>query len=319
MEPNRHVVIVRWRDEETGAESCFSLHRRVLVLIVGAFLCLAGGAAVLGGVALRLHRENSALLTCLLDGEARLAELDADMAEAWEGFAQVRAEEAKIRQWLGLEPGHVSPAAEPPGTGGGQGSSGDVDLATVAPEELAVAAAVETAPVAGLGGTARSLASDLAELADRIQERKRYWDAIPTISPVDGEHWQSSGFGWRNSPFTGAREFHSGVDLAGERGTPVVAAAAGKVVRVVKDPALGRAVTLDHGNGLETIYGHLDRVLVREGQRLGRGQELGELGSTGRRSTGPHLHYAVRKDGKYVNPKNYLLDGEAAPYPIARQ
>jgi len=90
------------------------------------------------------------------------------------------------------------------------------------------------------------------------------------------------------------------------------------VVRVVKDTALGRAITLDHGNGLETIYGHLDRVLVREGQRVARGQQMGLMGSTGRRSTGPHLHYAVRKDGKYVNPKNYMLD-EAAPYPVARR
>ncbi|MBE0617339.1 MAG: M23 family metallopeptidase, partial [Proteobacteria bacterium] len=65
------------------------------------------------------------------------------------------------------------------------------------------------------------------------------------------------------------------------------------------------------------VYGHLDRVLVKEGQRVARGQEIGKMGSTGRRSTGPHLHYAVRTDGKYVNPKNYLLDRSLFPYPVA--
>lgn len=279
---------------------------------------LVTGAAILGGVALGLHRENAALVARLLEGEARLAAMEADVAEAREGLAQVRAEEAKIRGWLALDPAGPS-AATSPERPGGQGSLGDVDLASVAPEELAVAAAEESSSEAGLGVVARSLAADLAELADRIEERKRYWDAIPTSSPVDGEHWVSSGFGWRKSPFSGDREFHSGVDLAGARGTSVVAAADGMVVRVVKDPALGRAVTLDHGNGLETIYGHLDRVLVRAGQRVARGQGVGLMGSTGKRSTGPHLHYAVRKDGKYVNPRNYLLDREAAPYPVARQ
>ncbi len=320
MISNRHMVTVSWRDKKTGARNRFSIGGGVLLALGGTVTALVGGAAILGGVALGLHRENAALVARLLEGEARSVAMEADIAEAWKGLAQVRAEEAKIRGWLGLDPADAlaTPSAQRPG---GQGSLGEVDLASVAPEELAAATALDASPASevGLGVSTRSLAVDLAELADRIEERKRYWDAIPTSSPVNGEHWTSSGFGWRKSPFTGEREFHSGVDLAGARGTSVVAAADGKVVRVVKDPALGRAVTLDHGNGLETVYGHLDRVLVREGQRVSRGQGVGLMGSTGKRSTGPHLHYAVRKDGKYVNPKNYLLEGDTAPYPVARE
>jgi len=323
MQKGRQMVTVSWLDRKRGVRTRFSIRRRTLVVLGVVALTTVFGAAALGIVAARLYRDNAELTARWQEGEARILQAEADMAEAWEGLAQVRREEAKIRQWLALDP-DLDAAAEPTDAEGGQGSLGDVDLASVAPEALAVGEGTpgpEADPSAeqGLGPTARDLATALADLADRIQERKRYWDAIPTISPVEGEHWMSSGFGWRKSPFTGEREFHSGIDLAGERGTPIVAAADGTVVRVVKDAALGRAVTVDHGNGLETIYGHLDKVLVREGQHVARGQELGKMGSTGRRSTGPHLHYAVRKDGKYANPKNYLLDRDVAPYPVARQ
>ncbi len=322
MEPSQEIVTILWRNRATGERSRLSLSRRAALWFGGVCLTAALGSAVAVGVTLRLHQENAELHARARAGEElteRLAEAEAEMAEAWEGLVQVRAEEAKIRQWLGLddetaaalEPADVDPEA------GGRGSLGDVDLETVAPEDLATAVDAPELLEEGLGLAARSLATDLANLASRIQERKRYWDAIPTVTPVDGEHWVSSAFGWRRSPFTGEREFHSGVDIAGARGTPVVAAAEGRVARVVKDKSLGRAVTLDHGNGFETVYGHLDRVLVKEGQRVGRGQEVGKMGSTGRRSTGPHVHYAVRENGKYVNPKNYLLDRSLFPYPVA--
>jgi murein DD-endopeptidase MepM/ murein hydrolase activator NlpD len=258
----------------------------------------------------------------LAEGEEtarRLAAAETEMAATRQALAQVRAEEARIRQWLGLEDGEAAAleAEAPERAEGGQGSLGDVDLEAVSAEELAAAGHV--AVEGSLGLAARSLALDLAILSTRLHERKRHWDAIPALAPVDGEHWVSSAFGWRTSPFTGNREFHSGVDLAGARGLPVVAAADGLVLRAVSDPSLGKVVTLDHGNGIETVYGHLDRISVQAGETVRRGQEIGKLGSTGKRSTGPHLHYAVRVDGKYVNPKNFLSERGTFPYPVANR
>lgn len=315
-------VTILWRSRTTGARSRLSLSRRAVLLCSGLCLAAAACAAVLGGVTLQLHRDNGVLYARLAEGEEtarRLAAAETEMAATRQALAQVRAEEARIRQWLGLEDGEAAAleAEAPERAEGGQGSLGDVDLEAVSAEELAAAGHV--AVEGSLGLAARSLALDLAILSTRLHERKRHWDAIPALAPVDGEHWVSSAFGWRTSPFTGNREFHSGVDLAGARGLPVVAAADGLVLRAVSDPSLGKVVTLDHGNGIETVYGHLDRISVQAGETVRRGQEIGKLGSTGKRSTGPHLHYAVRVDGKYVNPKNFLSERGTFPYPVANR
>ncbi|MDW7708927.1 MAG: M23 family metallopeptidase [Deferrisomatales bacterium] len=322
MTPSQDSLTIWWRNRTTGERSRLSLSRRGTLFAGG--LCLAAFAAawVLGAVSLRLHQEN-ALLHARLGAVEELArglrDAEMEIAAARDGLEQVRAEEARIRKWLGLdgEGGAGRRTADGAEAEGGQGSLGDVDLAVVAPEELATVAVEEGLPGEGLGYAAWALASDLADLASRLHERKRQWDALPSLTPVDGEHWVSSAFGWRRSPFTGEREFHSGVDFAGARGTPIVAAGDGTVVRTVNDARLGKAVTIDHGNGMETVYGHLDRILVRRDDTVSRGQVIGKLGSTGLRSTGPHLHYSVRVGGKYVNPRNYLFDAGLFPYPVA--
>jgi murein DD-endopeptidase MepM/ murein hydrolase activator NlpD len=117
----------------------------------------------------------------------------------------------------------------------------------------------------------------------------------------------TSRFGNRISPFTGARQFHSGIDIAGRRGTDVVAPARGRVVAAGNRGPLGRSVTLDHGYGVRTVYGHNDELHVKRGQEVERGQVIASLGSTGR-STGPHLHYTVEVKGKAVNPLDYIFD-----------
>jgi murein DD-endopeptidase MepM/ murein hydrolase activator NlpD len=158
----------------------------------------------------------------------------------------------------------------------------------------------------------------LGDLASFADELRRLWGAIPAYSPVGGRSWLTSGFGWRPSPFTGRREFHGGIDLAGPRGTRIVAPADGIVERAFLDDAAGLVVVLEHGNGIQTIYGHLDRVLVWEGKDVARGEPLGLLGNTGWRSTGPHLHYAVKVEGKYVNPRRYLFEKQNPAPRVAR-
>lgn len=148
-----------------------------------------------------------------------------------------------------------------------------------------------------------------AQLADFGDQLSRLWNAIPAYSPVNAKSRLTSGFGWRRGPLSGKREFHGGIDLAAARGASVVAPADGIVETVFVDDASGRVVVLEHGNGMETLYGHLDVALVSPGQGVRRGAPIGRVGTTGWRSTGPHLHYAIRVARKYVDPRRYLFEG----------
>jgi murein DD-endopeptidase MepM/ murein hydrolase activator NlpD len=144
-----------------------------------------------------------------------------------------------------------------------------------------------------------------------IEQDLRTYEAVlraramtPSIWPVSGE--LTDGFGGRSNPFGGGSfEFHTGQDIATLWGTPVSAAATGKVTFAGWQNGYGQIVIIDHGGGLTTRYGHLSHVDVVEGQKVARGEMLGRVGSTGR-STGPHLHYEVRINDEPVNPKQYL-------------
>ncbi len=126
----------------------------------------------------------------------------------------------------------------------------------------------------------------------------------PSIWPAKGA--VTSGFGWRTSPFDGGAELHQGIDIASEAGTPVVATADGEVAQCGWDGGYGNAVQIDHGNGLATVYGHNERLAVSAGQTVVKGQVVAYAGSTGK-STGPHVHYEVRKDGAAIDPWRYLV------------
>jgi murein DD-endopeptidase MepM/ murein hydrolase activator NlpD len=116
----------------------------------------------------------------------------------------------------------------------------------------------------------------------------------------------TSYFGSRSNPFSNeGGEFHPGLDFKGKKGDPVKCTATGKVVFAGRAGGYGNCVRIRHTSSFETWYGHLSRITVREGQQVMVGQLIGKVGSTGR-STGPHLHYEVRRNGKAVNPKQYL-------------
>lgn len=113
-------------------------------------------------------------------------------------------------------------------------------------------------------------------------------------------------FGFRRNPFGGrSYEFHSGMDIDGDKGDMVVAPANGKVLKAGWHGGYGYLIEIDHGNGLTTRYGHLSKIGVKEGDTVQRGQLIALIGSTGR-STGPHLHYELRLDDKAINPRRFL-------------
>lgn len=138
-------------------------------------------------------------------------------------------------------------------------------------------------------------------LLKSLEDKRSLLAATPSICPTKG--WISSRFGYRKCPFTGRRRFHSGLDIAACKGTPVVAPADGKITYAGKKGLLGNLVVIDHGYGMVTRYAHLNKALKKSGDIIKRGEIIGLVGSTGR-STGSHLHYEVRLNGVPLNPQN---------------
>lgn len=161
------------------------------------------------------------------------------------------------------------------------------------------------AGIAWLQSEAGTEERSMQDLSTVIESKQARWDATPSIWPVKG--WITSGFGKRVSPFTGQMAVHEGIDIGAPFNTPVQSPAAGRVVATGFDPRMGNLVSIDHGYGMETQYGHLAKVLVKSGQKIRRGDVIGLVGSTGL-STGPHLHYHVKSNNHAVDPQRYILD-----------
>jgi murein DD-endopeptidase MepM/ murein hydrolase activator NlpD len=148
-----------------------------------------------------------------------------------------------------------------------------------------------------------SLRSRLHIVRTDVERRNALAAATPSIWPAHG--WLSSTLGMRKDPLTGDPDFHSGLDIAGEKGQPVYATAAGTVSHTGYQGAYGNLIVLNHGFGLETRYGHLASYKVRVGDKVKRGDVIGTVGATGR-ATGHHVHYEVLANGKLLNPLHLL-------------
>ncbi len=182
---------------------------------------------------------------------------------------------------------------------------------------LVALAAVQRRHVAGEVAEMEDLsAAEEAQLETLIQERERELEAQRRAAGIAGGaetprgpgtfSWPVTGtitspFGWRSNPFGGSPEFHQGLDIAAPTGTTVTAAAGGTVIMAQWYGGYGNYILIDHGGGYSTGYGHLSAIYVSTGQVVQRGQAIGAVGSTGQ-STGPHLHFEVRIDGKPVDP-----------------
>ena len=222
------------------------------------------------------------------------------MAKISEDLQRISSFDRKLRVITNMDPVDPLPL---------QGIGG-VDKELVNPEELTGLSRDRRHErmIDGFGAlseAASAEAESLSALIAHLESQTARLQATPSVSPTKG--WMTSAFGYRTSPFTGNREFHRGLDIAGRLGTPVIAPADGVVRFSGKNGGLGTTVTVTHGFGIQTKYGHLQEASVARGEKVVRGQQIGLLGSTGR-STGPHLHYQVEVDGKPVNPRNYILD-----------
>lgn len=192
------------------------------------------------------------------------------------------------------------------------------DLTRELSRQARLETATEVDEQVGIGGpetvalmekAADTLERNARQVGDRLRSELLRLASIPSGLPING--YISDGFGIRRNPFSGeGREFHEGLDIAADFGTPVTATADGLVIWAAPHAGYGNAVVLYHSNGITTRYGHLSRISVEPGQRVRRGDQIGNVGSTGR-STGPHVHYEIRENDQPLDPQRYL--GQARP------
>ena len=293
---------------KAGKSRQLFLHKSALF---GAIALLA--LFILGdGIALFMYYERAQLK----QENSKLKEENEKLGELSNIVKEIEKDESFIRDFLGLEKSSSSMG------GLGQGGIGSSFSDTALNVPLDISSTVSRKP-ADLKQTpvenARALKTNLEGLIDELQDRRSEWDTQPTILPVDtDEYWISSGYGWRKSPFTGRREFHSGLDISSRRGTPILAPADGKVIKAGKNRYLGKFIKIAHSDTLSTLYGHLLEHKVEKGQLVKRGDVIGLMGNTGL-STGHHLHYQVYKDEKSVDPKQYILNTHSSQTMISRR
>ena len=144
------------------------------------------------------------------------------------------------------------------------------------------------------------------EIETTLLENQKLYDAIPAIKPSEGNYGDR--FGIRYHPILKIRRMHNGVDMLSNIGSPVYAPGGGKVEYVGSKGGFGKTIIINHGFGYKTLYGHLSKYQVKKGQKLKRGDLIALTGSSGRLSTGPHLHYEVRHNGIALNPRNFIFD-----------
>ncbi|MEO8361002.1 MAG: M23 family metallopeptidase [Vicinamibacteria bacterium] len=255
-------------------------------------------AAILGIVLVGAMVHYSSLLFEV----SRLRKVEADSRDLLAKTHQIEQDAAALRTQLGQLSGMVTklgvmagvdaPPVDP--SVGGQGGGTPSDRGGLS------------------SGSFQEMSTRLTELTEKSRELTGVFDkqrsllsTTPSVWPIRG--YLSAGFGNRIDPFTGLKDFHPGLDISAPIGTKILAPADGTVIFSGVKGSYGNAVTVDHGRGIVTHYGHMDATNVRAGQVVRRGSVLGFVGSTGR-STGPHLHYEVWLNGVNQNPLMYILD-----------
>lgn len=288
MDHQQHTLILLPHGSARSRRVRFTTRRLVVTVVLAVALAAASAwstwtllvRAQDPGELQRLQRENK-----------QLREINAKFETNLQGM-QVRLAEFEDRtRELAIVAGVDNLAQSPdPGVGG---------------EEPAAAGDDQPARLARLSSRAQALSAELDTVSHRLQSQLTWIASAPSLAPVHGVI--TSGFGYRKDPITGRRAFHNAVDIGSTPGHPVLAPGDGVVIRAGRIGRLGNAVYISHGFGITTRYGHLSRILVSPGDVVHRGEEIGDVGRTGR-ATGYHLHYEVRVDRKPVNPLGYMLD-----------
>ena len=285
----QYSVPKRWVNRLAAAACAIGLF---LVSATAFFIADSGARAR----ATLLERENSLLKAEMERIEAQVADLDREVSTLADRDDRVRA----LAGLMGidqevLEVGIGGPGLEAPG---------EAPLWPLDPETSEAAYAIRY-DVAYLLRQAELLNNSFSEVEASLEDQRELLAATPSIPPVMG--YVSSHYTFnRPNPVTGVTAPHLAIDIVARWGTPFVATAYGRVAFAGRKDGYGNTIEIDHGFGLRTRYGHASKLHVRVGQRVQRGEVIGEVGSSGA-STGPHVHYEVHSNGRPVNPSNYIL------------
>ena len=324
----RTFIVISPRD---GQIHEYGFSPRVLGLILLVVLGFMGGFGYYAySQGLHLPSDHKALLALQEENASLLHSLEQtreEVQQLGEAMDQLRTTEDRLRAHHEMEPLEMEPLAADGELGGVGGVEDLSDEFTSLPPQKQRMMHELSVRLDHLKRMVNLQAESFEEIERKFEETNIQY--LPTILPVHEQTtWLSSPFGWRIDPFTGRRAFHRGIDFAGRKGTPIYATADGFVRYAGADKYLGNTIIVAHRKqerdeqgqpyarqgGYQTEYGHLDRIMVVQGQQIKRGQQIGTMGNSGR-STGPHLHYAVRlrdqqlgKHRGYQNPENFIFD-----------
>lgn len=271
-----------------------SLFLAVLLLVLGV-LGFRGGETVRS---VQLEGENEALTAQLAVMQTQVTSLEADLQF-------LASKDAELRVLAGLD--QIDEEVLQVGVGGPGSSTLEQNPLYLLDQEVAEQAFAVTYDLDALERRSELLRASMLEASDSLAAHRDLLESTPSILPTNGR--VTSGFSnARAHPIHNRDLPHEGVDLSAPRGTPILAAANGRVTLAGRRSGYGLIVQLDHGYGYSTRYGHASQVLVKPGQLVERGDVIARVGKTGI-ATSPHLHYEVRVGDRPVNPMNYVISG----------
>ena len=279
----------------------FSISYEYIIISVAIVAFLFVADIVLVAYFLKSHSSAIELKTLKVENEllsSKYEELRVQVAEITDIYSKLVEKEKTIRNIFNLP--EISQDERELGIGGPE-----FPVSEALTEGVQQIFATE-AEVDALVRLSRFETDKYEEVYGALAAKKAVLDHTPSITPTRGR--QTRGYGMKADPFTGYKQFHSGIDIANRTGTPIYATADGVVTSACYlSSGLGSQVTINHGYNYVTQYGHMSKINVRRGQTIRRGDVIGLIGSTGY-STGPHLHYEVHRNGRSVNPLEYILN-----------
>jgi hypothetical protein len=311
--PDRQWTVVVVSNDETGVRQFRVTREKARLAIALGLVVLAaagsgiigavsGGGAGTGGPSARLLSTNTLLRSELESLTVRLDSLRTTL----DGLA---AKDEHYRLVAGLDP--MDAGVRLVGVGGPGLESVEANPLYGTDRDAARRAFAASSQVSAMLRRASLLAFSWREAEDTLSEKRHRLESLPSISPTPG--FISSSFTRsRWHPILDRPRPHTGIDIVAPSGTPVVAAAKGRVAFVGEQGDYGLMIDIDHGYGHTTRYAHLSRTRVRPGQILVRGDTIGAVGQSGL-ANGPHLHYEVLVDGKAANPRRYIMDFRVVP------
>ena len=305
--PKNHLSVIIVPHTKTSTRTlCFSRRTLKILAAAGAVLALFLTAVLVDYVRMSVIRGRyKALKAETAEQRTLIAGYEKSITELRSTISHFESYTKKLNVMAGLKSPDVLTA--PAGIGGGEP---DKDVPEPEPEPIQVPGGsgpqvLTPGTIQNLSQKAQSIESNLNSLLSFFESDSLRLATTPSIMPAAG--WISSVYGHRNDPFTGAWVMHWGIDISTNTGNPILATADGIVIKVESDKYLGKNVTISHGNGFTTVYGHMSNFNVKAGQRVKRRDIIGYIGQTGK-AAGPHVHYEVFRDGKRVDPRSFLLE-----------